>query len=418
MDKGNGWKETRQLYARLDSTECMREFYNKSKPLVGKARGGLRSFRHAILRYFGRNGLDPDQWLSEVRSGKRSVETEFTTYLRTLADSGEFGANTIQSYRTALLNFAEGLKLGPIDLPPTGQITNVREQEPFTPQEMQTMANVAGQRERMILLFAMASGARVGEIAGLKVKDFSELDERKEEPYCLLIPKVIAKGGVERHAYFTEEAANSIRAYVKSRNLNPEDRVFASKRSLERIFRNLIKRAGLEKPENRTFHMLRKYCKTALLQYMDEGWAELLIGHGQGTLAKKYDLPTKELLRTYYTRALPGLCVYSHVNGRIPILQAEVADLKNQLRYADDRKLDDLISALEEIKKERAKTPGKIAMGMIQGLQDNIPTGGTDDLVDQLLVKLKSKRKSEQPEPPLISEDVREDIKDIMDLRP
>lgn len=364
-------KETRELYARFDASETMKGFFTSVKGLRPKNNGGtsLETYRGRIYQFFKNQNTDPDRWMAGVRAGKIDPKAVFNRYLQQMSNKPDIGDKTILASRDALLKFSKEMELGDLDLTTIKQPSLKRVVTAFDKPEIQKILNLAGSRDRAVILLAATCGARVGEIAQLTVNDLAEIFNRTEEPYAIPIGKTMAKAGNAYVVFTTEETAKVLRDFITAHGLKGEDVVFYGKRTIERAFQRLVKQAGL--PGTRAFHSLRKFVRTTLEGTVKNTlWAEALIGHNMGSLQKIYGaaLPLDEF-RKQYTKALPELTFFgTPMNGRIVELQEEVRRLNERLQLSSDPKNQPLKVAIEEYIKQNP-------MGLIHGFDNGDALG-------------------------------------------
>ena len=96
----------------------------------------------------------------------------------------------------------------------------------------------------------MRSGCRVGEILKLKVKDVMG---------SKLILEAPKSGKAFETSYLPDKVASRLDAYIKSRNLGPEDRIFPLSYSGARSLMNRINQKFGTKLR---LHDLRRFCAT------------------------------------------------------------------------------------------------------------------------------------------------------------
>lgn len=229
-------KETRAMNAKLDASRCMQQFYQGIKGLRAKRMGSLQAYRSRMLRFFRDTHIDPDAWLADVKTGKRDSNADFVAYLRNVANDSSVSDNTLIVTRAAILKFCKVLGVLEPRLPDVEDPELKRETEPFTKQDIERMLEACNQRDRVIILLAATTGARVSELAGLRVKDMGEIFTRSVEPYAISIPDKIAKGGRGYVSFTTEECAKSIRQWVAQNNLKQDSILLCSSRQMERVF--------------------------------------------------------------------------------------------------------------------------------------------------------------------------------------
>lgn len=83
------------------------------------------------------------------------------------------------------------------------------------------LAVIADVRDRAMFLLMLRCGLRIGEVAGLKVRDLY----LAEMPPRLL---VTGKGSKERTVYLSPQAVGALRAYLAARPSAPSDHLFLS----------------------------------------------------------------------------------------------------------------------------------------------------------------------------------------------
>ncbi len=117
-----------------------------------------------------------------------------------------------------------------------------------TDAEVRAVLQVARRKPRdwAIMLLLIESGARAGEIAGLKIRDL-----HLSEQYAM----VDGKGAKRREIYFAHDAADALRRWLAVRPEVDHDYVFTSThgggklnpQSISQLTRRLCERAGLER---------------------------------------------------------------------------------------------------------------------------------------------------------------------------
>lgn len=406
--KGEAVKQIRALYSLYDATETMSDFYERCGGVRGGKRGTLRTYRQIMLQFFQDVDVDPDSWIREVRAGKRSAENDFNKYIRKLGKQKDLSDNILHTIRAAFNKFARTMKLGELDIVPIGSSKLKRKIEPLEKGDVIKLVNVARTvRDRSLILFAQCSGARRGEIAQLRVKDFGEIFSRKEEPYAIRISDDIAKGGRGYVTFFTQEAADSIRTLIEASKMGPEDLVFPGSRQIDGILAHLKDRAGLQ--GDRVFHSLRKYTRTTLEFYIrSRDIVEKIIGHNSGSMEQIYEAPVIEQLRAEYAKALPEFWIFSKGNARIQEVEEDIERLRKENETLKKQMADhntQLNELLEEIKSSVQNGRFKIRIGLSpedrelinQAVKERLITTEGPYTMSELRAKLEGKTKAKEP---------------------
>jgi len=344
-------EEVIDLYARWDATEAMQSFYKNLYGYKAKRRTSQRVYRIAMFGFFRWKGTDPDSWLASAKAGPKAAQRDFEAYLDYLDKRPDISENAFSTYRASLLKFARAFEMD-VRLREVEKPALKRDISPLTPEEIKRLIALPNVKGRAIILLAATSGMRVSEIAGLTEADLHEIFERNQEPYAVHVRDETAKGGHGYWTFFTEECAEALRAHIQAWRISmrtrkrKSDRVFLERSALEKIFKRLVAKAGLE--GDRTFHSLRKFCRTQL-EYgiRKEAIVEKIIGHNYGSLQQIYTAPSIEQLRSDYAQALPNL-TFSETNGStrakvsgleedVERLKAENEDLREEMRSIMDR---------------------------------------------------------------------------------
>lgn len=157
-----------------------------------------------------------------------------------------------------------------------------RERTPLTDEQVEMIRDglngktIKEIREKALFEFLLATGCRVGEVAGIKIQqiDFNRMS--------LL---VIGKGNKERRVYFNNRAKLAIRKYIKNR-LGESEYLFVSNnapygkvgvRALQVIIRSIEKRTNVG--VHLYPHIFRHTFATKALNYMTIETVQALLGH-------------------------------------------------------------------------------------------------------------------------------------------
>lgn len=207
---------------------------------------------------------------------------------------------------------------------------------------------------KALFLFSLSSGMRIEEILQLEPNDI----DMSSEPVKINIRGKIAKNGNPRITFITNEAKNSLEAWLKERNnyikralwktknfshyeLNPNDnRIFPMQYNKPRdTFINILKKENMYKIDNNTnrtltgIHELRGYFKTNLEHNgMPTAIIEQLMGHDG--YCPNYRQFTEEQLKKHYTDNATALIINSSEEQlkEVEKLKKELEDFKQIIK--------------------------------------------------------------------------------------
>lgn len=171
-------------------------------------------------------------------------------------------------------------------------------EEPITKEILIRLLHNTSPRLRTVILIAVASGMRIGEIAQLRTSDI-DFDSK---PVKIRIRAETTKTKEARESFLTNEASSALQDYMKrtfewDKNNNPNRPIFEKiakntkqgSKALTDSFINSLQRACRNIPElTRTsesgrrvvhFHGFRKYFRTAVGDAVSRDFAEALAGH-------------------------------------------------------------------------------------------------------------------------------------------
>jgi len=157
-------------------------------------------------------------------------------------------------------------------------------------------------RDRAVLETLYSTGIRVGELAALKTGDINIIEE---------LVKVRGKGKKERIVPLGRPAMKALMDYMEKRPGKKEDRLFLNKykkplteRGVERLVAKYARISGVGKKI--TPHTFRHTFATHLLDRgADLRTVQELLGHEQITTTQVYTHLTVERLREFYNKAHP-----------------------------------------------------------------------------------------------------------------
>lgn len=160
-----------------------------------------------------------------------------------------------------------------------------------------------GLRAKVMVLFLVTSGARVAEIANLKLMDL-EIEEHRAT--------IMGKGRKMRVIFFDNETAYHLKKYLESRTVNSpyvfaqEGRRFEGQplttRTIERIVEAYGKKAGISKPVYP--HCLRRSFATKMLRKgVNIRQLQALMGHSSIETTSRYIFIEQDELKTVHQLA-------------------------------------------------------------------------------------------------------------------
>lgn len=218
-----------------------------------------------------------------LRKPLKEVKTnDMRYYLALYKEKKKISNVTLENIRLCLSSFFTWLhEEGLIRRNPMKRIKRIKSdkiiKKPFTDEEMERLRmNCVRKRDLAMLEFFYSTGVRVSEAVKLN-RDQIDFTEKQ----CI----VYGKGGKERVVYLNPKACIYLKKYLDSRKDN-DPALFAgirkpynrlSKEGIESVFREIGKRAGVEKTHP---HRLRRTMATnALLRGMPLQEVKELLGH-------------------------------------------------------------------------------------------------------------------------------------------
>jgi integrase len=274
------------------------------------------------------------------------------------------------------------------------QRTGVTREGELSPEIIRSiLAHTGDTRLRAAILVMTTSGIRVGELSGLTSRD---VDLPKN---TIHISDLVAKGGIQRTTFITDEAKEALAEYIKDRvgYINRAKRLTPNLkkqyRESEKLFpmtdktiRNglngALKRAGLYETDSRTNrttvhpHSFRKYFSSTLkLAGMPEDITEVLMGHST-QLSTAYRVYSDRQLKEKYDQ-------YSHVLNIGDFGYGVRQELKSRMNGQD-----------EEIKQlRREKEELKERLVMVEQAQATKQKIEETDLFKQVMAAVEAKLK-------------------------
>lgn len=282
----------------------------------GRAKNTIVSYRRDLLRYLA--------FLDERKSSLvMATEADVETYVRALQNSGEAIASTAR--RIASIRMLHGYLVAEDIRPdnPASHLEGVRVPsgvpKPLSMEEVEALLSVmTGEsaiemRDRALLEFLYATGARISEACDLNLADL-DMSSR--------VVRLFGKGSKERVVPFGRIAEEQVRNYLSEGGrdaLVPEtwarsadrEAVFLTNRGrrLNRqkawhIVRDAGVRAGLR--QELSPHVLRHSCATHMLEHgADLRVVQEMLGHATISTTQIYTRVSNERLWSVYRDAHP-----------------------------------------------------------------------------------------------------------------
>ena len=152
------------------------------------------------------------------------------------------------------------------------------------------LENADNYRDKLIIKFLFYTGVRVSELVKIKKSDIIF-----EEGFV----KVYGKGGKERIVPIPKELLNELKDYINK--INTENIFPLSSRQVERIIKNIAKKAGIDKKV--TPHVLRHSLATTLLSKgVDIRYIQEILGHSSLNITQIYTHVVPNQLKEIYQK--------------------------------------------------------------------------------------------------------------------
>jgi integrase/recombinase XerD len=288
-------------------TNSLRSFIDYLRVEKGAATNTVSAYRRDLVKYVAWREANP----------KSSIKEYAATLINLAPSSLERNYSAIRSFHK-YLNRELGIPDPSDELPETGKRSRLP--KALTVQEITTLVDAAKDpsnlktlRDYLLLELLYSTGARVSEVVGINLNDFSE-SQVGDEVFSVL--KLRGKGGKERIVPLGSFAKSAIEDYlVRTRptllkRIN-ENALFLNIRgtrlsrvSAWEIVKQAAKKSGLN--TRVTPHVFRHSYATHLL----DGGADIrvvqeLLGHASVTTTQIYTLITIDKVRESYRLAHP-----------------------------------------------------------------------------------------------------------------
>lgn len=187
--------------------------------------------------------------------------------------------------------------------------------------ELKRLVLAASPSLKTAILMTKSSGMRIGELAGLRLKDIYI----GESPIRIKIRGEVTKTGEPRECFIDDEAGNALKAFIVQKELKFDDYIFTKslniagvRARIRRSYWLLLKRVGLDsKIEGHSYykfhwHTLRKWFFTNGLKGAQEITVRALIGHG--VYLRQYLRKPLEDRQLDYRGIMPHIALFSSMD--------------------------------------------------------------------------------------------------------
>jgi integrase len=258
--------------------------------------------------------------------------------------AGNLQHNTLVNYVSGINRYIRYQKIR-IDQKEIEWPQNIQEERyAISLDEIEKIMRVATYERRAYYLALISTGARPGEIAGLRKKDIRLVDGK----YKALIPAHLTKKKMARTIVFSREVTPYITTLMKRRNDEGESVFSQSNNQLTaretegKMFRYYCEKLEAEDPrfaeryESTGYHKINLYCFrgyffTKVLRVVGDDTAHAMIGHG--AYLQQYQRRTDDEKMELWNEIEPEVLLYENKKKEAKV------DMENNLR---DRKIEDL----------------------------------------------------------------------------
>lgn len=320
--------------------------YLDSIYVLSKSENSVKSYRIAVNHFLKfvsqRYQCDDNDLLDLVKDGKLDVYRLLNEFVVYLSKDGK-RPTTIKGTAAAVKGYLRyhGIKIYSEDCKHLVKMPKMSRQreEPLTKEMIVRLLRVLPIKLQAAVLFACASGVRIGELVQLRISDI-DFDSR---PARIMIRAGTTKTKESRETYLTEEATKTLKDYLSSKfkwkegekNENILNQAIFGRTSLNRSLkpgeqlrtnpvlvainvlteslrwhsRNIQDLNRLNENGRKVihFHAFRKFFRTTVGDVVGRDYAEAVMGH-HFYLDTYYNLP-QEKRREMYLKAEPYLTI-------------------------------------------------------------------------------------------------------------
>jgi integrase/recombinase XerD len=260
------------------------EIQGKSKNTIKTYSGIVKKF----LEFLINNGII----ITDTKSINDSLDKNLI--LKFLAESKvkkKLDSNSLRLYVRAISSFLKFLDNESLAKQIKAPKVDKRLPKFITYDELnKLLENAENYRDKLIIKFLFYTGVRVSELVKIKKNDIIF-----EEGFV----KVYGKGGKERIVPIPKELLNELKDYINK--INTENIFPLSSRQVERIIKNVAKKAGINKKV--TPHVLRHSLATTLLSKgVDIRYIQEILGHSSLNITQIYTHVVPNQLKEIYNK--------------------------------------------------------------------------------------------------------------------
>ncbi|MCG2868731.1 MAG: tyrosine-type recombinase/integrase [Candidatus Nanopusillus sp.] len=260
------------------------EIQGKSKNTIKTYSGIVKKF----LEFLINNGII----ITDTKSINNSLDKNIILkFLAELKVKKKLDSNSLRLYVRALSSFLKFLDNENLAKQIKAPKVDKRLPKFITYDELnRLLENADNYRDKLIIKFLFYTGVRVSELIKIKKSDIIF-----EEGFV----KVYGKGGKERIVPIPKELLNELKDYINK--INTENIFPLSSRQVERIIKNIAKKAGINKKV--TPHVLRHSLATTLLSKgVDIRYIQEILGHSSLNITQIYTHVVPNQLKEIYQK--------------------------------------------------------------------------------------------------------------------
>jgi integrase/recombinase XerD len=260
------------------------EIQGKSKNTIKTYSGIIKKF----LEFLINNGII----IKDIKSINNSLDKNLILkFLSKLKVEKKLDSNSLRLYIRALSSFLKFLDNENLAKQIKAPKVDKRLPKFITYDELnKLLENAENYRDKLIIKFLFYTGVRVSELIKIKKNDIIF-----EEGFV----KVYGKGGKERIVPIPKELLNELKDYINK--INTENIFPLSPRQVERIIKNIAKKAGISKKV--TPHVLRHSLATTLLSKgVDIRYIQEILGHSSLNITQIYTHVVPSQLKEIYKK--------------------------------------------------------------------------------------------------------------------
>ncbi|PVU71394.1 recombinase XerC [Candidatus Nanobsidianus stetteri] len=260
------------------------EIQGKSKNTIKTYSGIIKKF----LEFLINNGII----ITDTRSINDSLDKNLILkFLAEIKVKKKLDSNSLRLYVRAISSFLKFLDNESLAKQIKAPKVDKRLPKFITYDELnKLLENTNNYRDKLIIKFLFYTGVRVSELVKIKKNDIIF-----EEGFV----KVYGKGGKERIVPIPKELLNELKDYINK--INTENIFPLSSRQVERIIKNVAKKAGINKKV--TPHVLRHSLATTLLSKgVDIRYIQEILGHSSLNITQIYTHVVPNQLKEIYNK--------------------------------------------------------------------------------------------------------------------